>query len=347
MSQARKTFAPNQLPMGIRKLSDNSLASAIMGILNFTEDSFSGDGLLSTTSFTKSISALLRQAESFLQDGADWLDLGAESTRPGAEPLALEQERARLLPALEALLVEFPHALISIDTRKAELAHEAFSCGARMLNDVSGARREQLWSSLAPYGSFSPTATSGWVVLMHNARAKFQVGTAQSGGDSWQPHDALLSEPPSVLSRLAELASWCEQAGVAREKIILDAGLGFAKSFAQNLSLLGGWSRVSALGYPSLMGCSRKSFLGKLLAADSLVSESLDSDSLISDSLADAATPAARPAHSERLEGSRLEGSLAACALAITGGARILRVHDVAATHRFVRAFCAMRAAAT
>ena len=154
---------PPTLPIGIRKLTDNSLASAIMGILNFTSDSFSGDGLLSSNerasdkTLSSSISALLRQAESFLRAGADWLDIGAESTRPGASPLGLEEERRRLLAAVAALLDEFPDALISVDTRKDTLAREAFSYGARMLNDVSGSRREQLWASLEPYGAFSPT----------------------------------------------------------------------------------------------------------------------------------------------------------------------------------------------
>lgn len=329
---------PPILPIGIRKLTDNSLASAIMGILNFTSDSFSGDGLLlsneraSDKTLSSSISALLRQAESFLRAGADWLDIGAESTRPGASPLGLEEERRRLLAAVAALLDEFPDALISVDTRKNTLAREAFSYGARMLNDVSGSVREQLWASLEPYGAFSPTATSGWIVLMHNTEARFQEDTAALGGNSWQPCEPHLSETASVLSRLRELASSCEGVGVAREKIILDAGLGFGKTFAQNLALLGDWSRISALGYPSLLGASRKSFLGRLI-----------NEGLVNEGLANEGAVACETASASANSKQRLEGSLAACALAVAGGARLLRVHDVAETSRFVNALHAMR----
>ncbi len=328
MSQVPKTALvasgqefSDSVPLGIARILRSDLAPAVMGILNITPDSFSGDGLLRSSERSgSSIFSMLKVAEGFLASGADWLDVGAESTRPGALPLTVEEERARLLPAVEALLREFPHALVSVDTRSAPLALEAFALGVRMLNDVSGKPRVDLWRSLGAFGAFDSVPSSGWIVLMHNGLSRLHKGSVEEGGASWQPTDASLSDLQSVLSRLRTLARACEEVGVARKKIILDAGLGFAKTLDQNLSLLGNWNEVSALGYPTLMGASRKSFLG------SAVASVLSGGAGVSE---------------------RLESGLAACAMAMDGGVRILRVHDVRETVRFVRALHAMRLGGT
>ena len=310
---------------------------AVMAIVNLTPDSFSGDGLLKAKNETtgdavqgsenSNETRLLRAAERALQAGADWLDVGAQSTRPGAIPLSLEEERARLLPALEILFRAFPDALVSVDTNKAELAIEAVSLGAHMLNDVSGEARPILWRELARIDSAQKKEQEqeqeqerGWVVLMHNAASRLHRGSIREGGDSWQPEDEAASDLPAVLARLSQLARECLQAGLPREKIVLDPGLGFGKTVEQNLALLRGWGKLAELGFPLMLGASRKSFLGKLLAQQGGGRESI----------------------SNRFP-DRLEGSLAACAAAMTGGVRILRVHDVSETVRFVRAFYPMR----
>ena len=311
---------------GMTKLLQHDLPPAVMAIVNLTPDSFSGDGLLadgkpqgdSKREERYGEATLLRFAERALRAGADWLDLGAQSTRPGAIPLSLEEERARLLPSLEALLRVFPDALVSVDTSKADLALEALRAGAHMLNDVSGEARPALWRQLAKLAN-DEKGERGWVVLMHNAASRFHRGTAREGGDSWQPEEEAASQVPAVLARLTELARSCVEAGVSREKIVLDPGLGFAKTAQQNLALLRSWKTLGAQGFPTLLGASRKSFLGSILALRGGVKNS-----------------------SERFS-DRLEGSLAACAAGMTGGVRILRVHDVAETVRFVRSFYAMR----
>ncbi len=321
-----------------------TMKPAVMAIVNLTPDSFSGDGLLEEKNDTTDDAAtgseqgnetrLLRAAERALHAGADWLDVGAQSTRPGAIPLSLEEERARLLPALEVLFRAFPEALVSVDTNKAELAIEAVRSGAHMLNDVSGEVRPALWRELAKQDNAQKQEQKqkqeqgrGWVVLMHNAASRLHRGSIREGGDSWQPEDEAASDLPAVLARLSQLARECMQAGLPREKIVLDPGLGFGKTLEQNLALLRGWSKLAELGFPLMLGASRKSFLGKLLAQQGEVqASSQGSSNHISNRFPD-----------------RLEGSLAACAAAMTGGVHILRVHDVPETVRFVRAFYPMR----
>ena len=314
---------------GCAKLRRHDLPPAVMAILNLTPDSFSGDGLLAVDAKDEAIQSeaiqgeanLLRAAERALRAGADWLDLGAQSTRPGAIPLSLEEERVRLLPSLEALLRAFPEALVSVDTSKADLALEAFRLGARMLNDVSGLSRPALWRELEGLEGEANGTERGWVVLMHNTVSRLHRGSLREGGASWQPEVEASSDLPAVLARLSALAQECVAAGVPRERIVLDPGLGFGKTAEQNLVLLRSWSKLFELGFPLMLGASRKSFLGKLLGR---VAEAQDSSERFSD---------------------RLEGSLAAVAAAMAGGVRILRVHDVAETVRFVRAFSSMRQA--
>ena len=303
---------------GCAKLERCDLPPAVMAILNLTPDSFSGDGLLKDDAKDDTQVRLLRAAERALRAGADWLDVGAQSTRPGATSLSLEEERARLLPSLEALFRAFPEALVSVDTSKAELAIEAVRLGAHMVNDVSGEARPDLWRQLGEQDN-AEDKERGWLVLMHNAASRLHRGSMREGGYSWQPKQEAASDLPSVLANLRALAQSCVEAGLPREKIVLDPGLGFGKTLEQNLALLRSWSKIVELGFPTMLGASRKSFLGKLLAQEDEVkspSQHLSKD--LSD---------------------RLEGSLAACAAAMLGGVRILRVHDVAETVRFVRVF--------
>ncbi len=306
---ARKNGARCRANLERCSLLRRDLPPAVMAIVNLTPDSFSGDGLLSAGEGDGK-ARLLRAAERALRAGADWLDVGAQSTRPGAVPLSREEERARLLPSLEDLLRVFPEALVSVDTSKADLALEAVRLGAHMINDVSGEERPALWRELGEQEG-AEDEERGWVVLMHHASSRLHRGSLREGGHSWQPQEEAASDLPVVLARLSALAQACVEAGVRREKIVLDPGLGFGKTLEQNLTLLRSWSTIDALGFPTMLGASRKSFLGKLLARGDEVC-----------------------APSERLE-----GSLAAAAAAMTGGVRILRVHDVAETVRFVRAF--------
>ena len=324
LSQSQASSSSASTREGCAKLRRHDLPPAVMAILNLTPDSFSGDGLLAVDAKGEAIQGeanLLRAAERALRAGADWLDVGAQSTRPGAIPLSLEEERVRLLPPLEALLRAFPEALVSVDTSKADLALEAFRLGARMLNDVSGEARPALWRELEGLEDEENGQERGWVVLMHNAASRLHRGSLREGGASWQPEVEASSDVPAVLARLSALAQECMAAGVARERIVLDPGLGFAKTAEQNLVLLRSWSRLFELGFPLMLGASRKSFLGKLLGR---ADEAKDSSERFSD---------------------RLEGSLAAVAAAMAGGVRILRVHDVAETVRFVRSFAPMRQA--
>ena len=321
---------------GCAKLKRHDLPPAVMAIVNLTPDSFSGDGLLSAgegdgegNGEGDGEARLLRAAERALRAGAEWLDVGAQSTRPGATPLSLEEERVRLLPSLETLFRAFPEALVSVDTSKAEVAIEAVRLGAHMLNDVSGEERPDLWRLLAKQEGAQRDAERGWVVLMHNAASRLHRGSLREGGDSWQPEKEAASALPAVLARLGELAQMCCDAGVRQDKIVLDPGLGFGKTLEQNLALLQSWGEIGALGFPTMLGASRKSFLGHLLARK-------DETRRKSEHFAE---------HFAENFADRLEGGLAAVAAAVAGGVRVLRVHDVAETVRFVRALCPMRQA--
>jgi dihydropteroate synthase len=259
-----------------------------MGILNLTPDSFSDGGLLPDAQ------AALRAAGRMLAQGADLLDLGGQSTRPGAEEIGAEREIGRVLPVLQAIRAAHPEAVLSVDTFRAPVAEAALAAGADWINDVGGGRRDpEILKVVAAAGC--P------YVLMH------------SRGDS-QTMDGLAVYGDVVAEVRQELLQATERAlatGVRAEQLIWDPGLGFAKTTAQNLTLLRGLAELRAEGFPLLVGPSRKRFIGAVLAEP-------------------------RPR-------ARLWGTAAVCGQAIAAGAAILRVHDVGPvvqTARMVDALC-------
>ena len=237
----------------------------VMGIINVTPDSFSGDGLGSD------VPAIADLARRFQDEGADILDVGAESTRPGHDPITADEEFKRLLPALEAVAgaVNLP---ISVDTYKAPVAREALRGGACIVNDIWGLQADPHLAEVAAEAGAA-------LVMMHN-----QKGT--------QYADLV----PDVLASLKASVTAALNAGVAKENIVIDPGIGFGKNPDQNIEVLQNLERFKSLGCPLLVGTSRKSTLGLLLE--------LPAD-------------------------QRLEGTAATVALAIAGGADIVRVHDV------------------
>ncbi len=257
----------------------------VMGILNITPDSFSGDGLISDRD---SIEQAVRQAGHFLKHGADILDIGGESTRPGSQIVSAEQEQARVVPVISAIAKEFPEAIISIDTYKSSVAEAGFKAGARILNDVWALRADPELASVV-------SAFHAPVILMHNrsnpasVEVRAQLGNAYIGSE----YDNLLEDVKRELLVSVELAV---QAGVEETRIILDPGIGFGKTREHNLELINRLDEIRSLGYPVLLGPSRKSFIGFTL--------DLPPD-------------------------QRIEGTSAAVAVGITRGADIIRVHDV------------------
>jgi dihydropteroate synthase len=264
-----------------------------MGILNATPDSFSGDGLLSGEEWVEQAVA---QARRFLAAGADLLDVGGESTRPGSQPVNAEEECRRVLPVIRALAQEFPQAVISIDTYKAEVAEAALQAGAHIVNDVWGLRADpDLAAVAARHGA--P------VILMHNrsnpasVEVRAQLGNAYIGAE----YEDLLAD---VKRELMDSVAIARRAGIPDEHILLDPGIGFGKNVEHNLELIRRLDEIRALGFPVLLGPSRKSFIGYTL--------NLPPD-------------------------QRLEGTAAAVAVGITRGADIVRVHDVEAMVRVAR----------
>ncbi len=265
----------------------------IMGILNITPDSFSGDGLAAQPD---PVAAALEQARRFLADGADILDIGGESTRPGAQPVDAEEEMRRVLPVVRAIASELPDALISVDTYKSTVAEAALQAGAHLVNDVWGLRAD-------PELAMVVARHRAPVILMHNrstpknAEVRERLGGRYVGVD----YENLLED---VKAELLESVALAHQAGIPDEHIILDPGIGFGKTVEQNLELIRRLDEIRALGYPLLLGPSRKSFIGYTL--------DLPPD-------------------------QRLEGTAAAVAVGIVKGADIVRVHDVRAMTRVAR----------
>jgi len=215
----------------------------LMGVLNVTPDSFSDGGR-----FT-SLEAALVQAERLAAEGADLLDVGGESTRPGAPPVSAQEERERVVPVIERLRAEGFRLPISIDTSKAEVAEAALRAGAELVNDIQGLADPALARVVAEAGA--P------VVLMH------MRGTPADMGAHTDYRDLV----PDVLRELRQALARAEQAGIPAERTILDPGIGFAKTAEQNLTLLRRLSELHALGRPLLVGPSRKSFIGKVTGA--------------------------------------------------------------------------------
>jgi dihydropteroate synthase len=266
-------FHDREIPLGQRTL--------VMGIVNVTPDSFSDGGMFDDAE------AAVKRALQLLEEGADVLDVGGESTRPRSDPVDEDEERARVLPVIEGLRREAPEALLSVDTRKASVADEALAAGADVVNDIGAGADPDMFGVVA-------SARAG-MVLMH---MRGEPKTMQA-----DPHyDDVVTE---VRGFLAERLEAAVAAGIGRDRLCIDPGIGFGKNLAHNLALLRSIRSFAELGVPVLVGASRKRFIGELSGAGD-------------------------PA-------DRLEGSVAAAVWCASQGVEMVRVHDVAPTVRALR----------
>ncbi|MFP4248680.1 MAG: dihydropteroate synthase [Armatimonadota bacterium] len=245
----------------------------VMGIINVTPDSFSGDGL------GADVDAAVAQARGFVDADCDILDVGGESTRPGSESVDVDHELERVLPVIEALADEFEDTVISIDTSKPEVAQLAVAMGAGMVNDVNGLRAEGMAETVAETGAAA--------CIMH----------MQGSPRDMQEHPVYDDLMTDIHDFLAGRVDAAETAGLSRDRLLVDPGLGFGKTLAHNLEILRRLRELRSLGCGVLVGTSRKSMIGAVLDA---------------------------PAD------ERLMGTAATCAVAIAKGADVIRVHDVA-----------------
>jgi dihydropteroate synthase len=266
----------------------------VMGILNVTPDSFSGDGIIAKGDMAAR--AAVEQARDFLASGADILDVGGESTRPGSAPVTADEEMERVIPVIRALNKNFPEAIISIDTYKAQVAEEAINAGAQIINDVWGLRADD---GLAFVAAKYKTP----VILMHNRSNPASVEVREKFGNAYigAEYENLIED---VKRELLECVSIAKKAQIDDSLIVLDPGIGFGKTREHNLELVNRLDEIRELGYPILLGTSRKSFIGFTL--------DLPAD-------------------------QRVEGTAATVAVGITRGADIIRVHDVKEMTRVAR----------
>jgi dihydropteroate synthase len=255
----------------------------VAGILNVTPDSF-WDGARH-----EGVAAAVRHAAALIAEGADLLDIGGESTRPGATRISIDDEVGRVIPVVRAVRREWPHVPISVDTVKGSVARAALDEGAAVINDVSGLR-------LDPDLAHVIAGAGAGVVLMHS---RGDVDTMAS----YELADYSADPVADVSRELADSIGRARTAGIADEAIVIDPGLGFAKRTDHSLALLAQLDRLTALGYPILVGPSRKRFVGQA---------------------GDATLPVEQ----------RLEGTIAACVIALLHGARLFRVHDVGPVRR-------------
>ena len=247
----------------------------VMGIVNVTPDSFSDGGAHDT------VDAAVAHGLRLAEEGADILDIGGESTRPGAAPVSTQDEIARVVPVIEALVAQV-QVPVSVDTCKPEVMRAALAAGACMVNDVQALRQPGALDAVAD--------SNAAVVLMH------AVGGPHDAGVAWDSNDVA----GDVQRFLAERIFAAEMAGIGRNRLVVDPGYGFNKNTVQNFALLAAQEKLLALGVPLLAGLSRKRCIGEVTG------------------------------HTVAAE--RVAGSLAAHLLAVQRGARIVRVHDVAAT---------------
>jgi dihydropteroate synthase len=250
----------------------------IMGVVNLTPDSFSNGGQFATAQ------AAIDHAFRLEEEGADILDLGAESTRPGSDAVSLDEELRRLIPVIEGLAGKV-RAHLSVDTRKAEVMRRVAAAGVDLINDVAALTHE-------PFALAAIADTGLPVVLMH----------AQGDPKTMQLDPRYDNVLLDVFDFLEERIKVCEAAGIARSRVIADPGIGFGKTLQHNLELMGGLALFHGLGVPILLGASRKRFIGTLTGV-------------------------------ERAS-DRVMGSVAAALQAVSQGAQIVRVHDVAATRQ-------------
>jgi dihydropteroate synthase len=272
------------LPLGKRTI--------LMGILNVTPDSFSDGGYFYSPQHAPE--RALTQALKLLEEGAEILDLGGESTRPNATPLTPDEEQSRILPVVESILKQKPNTILSIDTFHAATARRAIEAGAEIINDVSG----HLWD---PDMSKTCAQSGCGAILMHTRGHPQDWPTLPP-----LPPEAVL---PLVLKELAERLEAATTAGIPRNKIVLDPGFGFGKRLDENYPLLAHFDQLKQLDLPILAGVSRKGFLAHTLAQSPSLSI-----------LFEGATPSME---------DRLHATTAANVAAILAGAHILRTHDV------------------
>jgi dihydropteroate synthase len=271
----------------------------IMGILNLTPDSFSGDGLLKSDDPIKDQSEdmndVLEKARFMVENGADILDIGGESTRPGAEAVNADEEMKRVLPVITELSSKLD-VIISVDTYKASVAEAAIKAGAHIVNDIWGLHADPDMASIVAKYEVP-------VILMHNRSswAHAEIKERLGGRYVGIPYINLMEE---VKRELLESVSIALSAGVQEKNIILDPGIGFGKSVEQNLDLVNRLNEIKQLSYPILLGPSRKSFIGYTL--------NLPPD-------------------------QRLEGTAAAISIGIDRGADIIRIHDFPSMVRVAR----------
>ena len=247
----------------------------VMGIVNVTPDSFSDGGL------HLDVDAAIAHGLRLLEEGADLLDIGGESTRPGAAPVSVQDEIARVVPVIEALVAQV-QVPVSVETCKPEVMRAALAAGACMVNDVQALRQPGALDAVAD--------SNAAVVLMH------AVGGPHDAGVAWDSDDVA----GDVQRFLAERIFAAEMAGIGRNRLVVDPGYGFNKHTMQNFALLAAQEKLLALGVPLLAGLSRKRCIGEVTG--------------------------------RTVAAERVAGSLAAHLLAVQRGARIVRVHDVAAT---------------
>lgn len=259
----------------------------VMGIVNVTPDSFSDGGLHFDPA------AAIAHGLALVEQGADLLDVGGESTRPGAAPVSAQEEIARVVPVIEALVAQVP-VPVSVDTCKPEVMRAALAAGAGMVNDVQALRQPGALEAVADSGAA--------VVLMH------ALGGPHDAGVAWHSDDVA----GEVQRFLAERIFAAEMAGIARSRLVVDPGYGFNKDAAQNFALLAAQEKLLALGVPLLAGLSRKRCIGDVTG---------------------------RAAAAERVA-----GSVAAHLLAVQRGAKLVRVHDVAATVDALKVLAALDA---
>lgn len=264
----------------------------VMGILNVTPDSFSDGGKYS------SVEAAVERVGEMIDEGVDIVDIGGESTRPGSRPVPADEEIRRCAPIIAAIVRKFDIP-VSIDTWKSEVAAAAIDSGAEIVNDIAGLRWDPRLAEVA--------ARSGSGIVLMHSRGEFGSMHDQ------EPVEGIFAEVRKDLARAIDAAV---SAGISRQKIALDVGIGFGKTLEQNLALIGRLNEIAAdlRDFPILVGASRKSFIGKLTGGVS----------------AD----------------QRLGGSLAAAIVAAQNGARILRVHDIRETVQALQIAAAIRDAA-
>ena len=270
----------------------------VMGIINATPDSFSGDGV-------EAVRDAVAQAERQLDAGADILDVGGESSRPGALPVCGSEERSRVLPVISAILDIRPKAVVSIDTYRAETAAAAIDAGASIVNDIHALTADPEMSAVI-------AEREAAVVLMHNRSSSSAVRRDRRIGAEYEGvnYGDVIKE---VAADLRDGCAHASDAGIIGERIAVDPGIGFGKSVMQNLALINHLDRLKReTGFPILIGPSRKSFIGRVL--DMPVE-------------------------------ARLEGTLACIVAGVLRGADIVRVHDVAEAALAVRMTDAIREA--